>query len=260
MRLAWETLLVGLGMFSRVPLKQPTWCERNLQYVLVAFPLVGLLIGLLLWIWAWLCATLAVPDLMRGAGFCLWPILLTGGLHLDGYADVCDAQASCAEPKRKQEILRDPHCGAFAAIRLGIYLMASFALCTSLVPQGQGFIGFGGSFVLSRLLSGLALCSFPIAAESSLARSFAITARRERVRGLLFVLSLVWMALLYLFGHFYGLAVSLVALCCLLYYRRIMQRDFDGTSGDLAGWFLQKAELWMLFAVVFGQVLGDYFA
>ena len=36
-------------------------------------------------------------------------------------------------------------------------------------------------------------------------------------------------------------------------YAVVAKRDFGGASGDLAGWFLQKAELWMLAAAVFAQ-------
>ena len=36
-------------------------------------------------------------------------------------------------------------------------------------------------------------------------------------------------------------------------YVVVAKRDFGGVSGDLAGWFLQKVELWMLAALVFAQ-------
>ena len=42
----------------------------------------------------------------------------------------------------------------------------------------------------------------------------------------------------------------LAAALVLLRYRRLCTRDFGGLSGDLAGWFLQTAEFWMLFALV----------
>ncbi|WP_243427452.1 adenosylcobinamide-GDP ribazoletransferase, partial [Gemmiger formicilis] len=37
------------------------------------------------------------------------------------YADTCDALASYADAAKKQEILKDPHCGAFALIRVCTY-------------------------------------------------------------------------------------------------------------------------------------------
>lgn len=36
-------------------------------------------------------------------------------------------------------------------------------------------------------------------------------------------------------------------------YYRMSQKQFGGLSGDLAGWFLQTAELWMLLVLVILQ-------
>ena len=36
--------------------------------------------------------------------------------------------------------------------------------------------------------------------------------------------------------------------------RVVAQRQFGGLSGDLAGWFVQRAELWMLLAAVMVQL------
>jgi len=118
---------------------------------------VGLAAGGACWGWSALCGLLALPDILRGAGLCLLPVLITGGVHLDGYADTCDALASHASPQRRQEILKDPHLGAFAAIRLCVYFLASFALWTAL-PRYDG-PAFLLAFCLSRALSGLAIAA-----------------------------------------------------------------------------------------------------
>jgi len=41
----------------------------------------------------------------------------------------------------------------------------------------------------------------------------------------------------------------LAALAVLWRYHAVSQKQFGGITGDLAGWFLQKAELWMLAAL-----------
>ena len=41
----------------------------------------------------------------------------------------------------------------------------------------------------------------------------------------------------------------LAALAVLFYYNKMSAKQFGGITGDLAGWFLQKAELWMLAAL-----------
>lgn len=91
-----ETAAVAFSMFSALPVPQPVWNQRNMRYAMCAFPLVGLVLGALWWCWAALCCRLALPELLRGAGLCLLPVAVTGGIHLDGYADTSDALASHA--------------------------------------------------------------------------------------------------------------------------------------------------------------------
>ena len=245
-----ETILVAFSMFSALPLPQIRWNRRNLRYVLLAFPLVGALIAFCCWVWTLLCNAWHFPELLRGAGLCLIPVLLTGGIHLDGYVDTCDALASHGRPAQKRQILRDPHLGAFAAIRLGVYFVASLAFWTVL-PTYRFWTVFC-IFCLSRTLSGLALTLFPLAEDSSLARNFAEAADSELVRNLLFVYTALLCAGLALTG---GWIVIPTAALIFFWYRRTALREFGGLSGDLAGWFLQKAELWMLGALCLWQCI-----
>ena len=49
----------------------------------------------------------------------------------------------------------------------------------------------------------------------------------------------------------------LAALAALWRYRAVAVKQFGGVTGDLAGWFLQRAELWMLAALLLsGRWLG----
>ena len=251
-----ETAAVAFGLYSALPVPVFPWNEKNMRYALAAFPLVGAALALALWGWTALCAFLALPPLLRGAGLCVLPALMTGGIHLDGYADVSDALASRASPERMREILRDPHCGAFAVIRLCVYYVVFFALCCALDPTARALRCLGLGFVLSRALSGLALTALPIAEGSSLARSFADAADKRRVRAILFAAAGLCLANMALFG---GWRVFLAALCVTaavaLRCGRTALRQFGGVSGDLAGWFLVKEEFWLLAALVAVQLM-----
>ena len=187
-----QTIAVAFAMFSAIPVPQFDWNEKNMRYAMCAFPLIGAVCGAL---WC-LCGALPLPALVRAGGFCLIPVWVTGGIHLDGYADTCDALSSYGGREKKLEILKDPHCGAFAVIRLCSYFLAYFALCTAV--QFTPRIG---------------LC---------------------------------WTLALVLLG---GGALVLAALLVFWRYRVVSDRQFGGITGDLAGWFLQKAELWMLAAL-----------
>lgn len=236
-----ETVIVAFSMFSAVPMPSVEWSRRNMRYSLCAFPLVGAVIGALCWLWLDLSLALSLPSALRGAGLCSLPVLLTGGIHLDGYADTWDALSSHGTVQRRQEILKDPHLGAFAAIRLCLWLLLCFAFCSALPEKaGKWLIPL---FCLSRSLSGLALTLFPLREGSGLARSFADASDKKRVCAVLTVLSLLLAVLLCVQGAW--IAPAAAALVFGRYYR-LVRREFEGLSGDLAGWFLQTAELWML--------------
>ncbi len=257
MKTCLETLAVAFGMFSAVPVPQPEWNEKNMKYALCAFPLVGVLVGAVWLLWAKVCALLTLPAFLRGAGFCLLPVAVTGGIHLDGYADVSDALASWATPERRQEILKDSHCGAFAIIRLCTYFLWDFALCAAFLPQQPALLCAAVSFVLSRTLSGLAIATLPLARDSGLAHTFASAAHRGRVKLVLSLAALLESALLVWLGGLSALAMLAAALLCLWHYCRTAKNQFGGISGDLAGWFLQKAEVWMLCALVLSQYVEE---
>lgn len=241
----FETIVVAFSLFSALPMPKVDWNAENRKYSLCAFPLIGAVIGLCCWAWMRLCLRLGIPSMLRGAVLCAIPVLITGGIHLDGFADTWDALSSHAAPERKREILKDPHAGAFAVIHLCLYFLLSVALWMSV--KEERLLPLALLFCLSRSLSGLALTLFPLAPGSGLARSFAEAADRKRVRAILALLSLGLSLGLILCGAW--AAVPAAALVFAAYYR-ICVRQFEGLSGDLAGWFLQTAELWMLAALL----------
>ena len=180
-----QTIAVAFAMFSAIPMPQFDWNEKNMRYAMCAFPLIGAVCGAL---WC-LCGALPLPALVRAGGFCLIPVWVTGGIHLDGYADTCDALSSYGGREKKLEILKDPHCGAFAVIRLCSYFLAYFALCTAVQFTPRIGLCWTLALVLERALSGLAIASFPLARNTGLAHTFASAADRKAVCSVLLVLA-----------------------------------------------------------------------
>lgn len=250
----FQTLAVAFSMYSVLPMPHFDWNEKNMKYAMAAFPLIGLVIGLAEVLSFALCAYLNLPGILRGCILCVLPILLTGGIHLDGYCDTCDALASHKSAEQKQAILKDPHIGAFAAIRLGVYLLVSFALwCT--LPM-EDILPMGLCFCISRCLSGLSICNFPLAKNTGLAHTFSTAADRKKTTWILTLLMIGCAAgVIALGGIGGGIALDTAGIVFAVYYSTA-RRQFGGLSGDLAGWFLQKCELWMLFAFVAWEMVG----
>ena len=237
-----QTISVAFAMFSALPVPQFEWNQKNMRYALCAFPLIGLVCGGL---W-YLCGLLPLPVPARAAGFCLIPVWVTGGIHLDGYADTCDALSSYGDREKKLAILKDPHCGAFAVIRLCSYFVAYYALCLCVEFSPRVGLLWTLAFVLERSLSGLAVAAFPLAKSTGLAHTFATAADRKTVRNVLTAVSAALATALVLLG---GWALVLAAILVFGRYYTLSQKQFGGITGDLAGWFLQKTELWMLAAL-----------
>ena len=248
----FETVCVAFSMFSALPVPQISWSERNMKYSLLAFPLIGAVIAAAMLLWDLFAGKLGLPSILRGAGFCLIPLWITGGIHLDGYADTWDAISSHGDIEKRQIILRDPHIGAFGVMHLGIWFTASAALWIAL-PR-FAFLPALASFCLSRSLSALALTVYPLRPGAGIARSFADASARERVRTILLVASAVCALLMLCSGAW---AMIPAAGAVFLYYGHMAKKHFGGISGDLAGWFLQTAELAMLAAWCFQQYGGN---
>ena len=117
-----KSLCIAFATYSRIPTPRVGWSADALRYAICFFPLIGAVIGALEYGWLLLSELLCCGDLLRGAVAAALPLLITGGIHADGFCDTVDALSSHAERERKLEILKDSHCGAFAVIFFGLWL------------------------------------------------------------------------------------------------------------------------------------------
>lgn len=249
-----SSLVIAFTCFSSIPLPQVEWSKDNMRYMMCFFPLVGVVVGLCLWLWTQLCQVLGFGPAGLGVGLALLPVVVSGGIHMDGFADVVDAQASHAEPERKRQILKDPHAGAFAAIGVACYLVAYFAFACEFDPRF--ILPLACAPVLSRSLSGIATVVFPLSSgKGSMFADEHTSANRSVVAVLVVVAFGVACAMVALGGVVGAVAVA-AALASWGFIYVFSKSQFGGMNGDLAGFFLQIAELAMLVAIVFaGKVV-----
>ena len=117
------SFVIAFSMYSRIPMPRMDWTEERMRYALCFFPLIGAVIGAVEIATFALCEILGAGVLFRTCLLTAVPLLITGGIHMDGYLDVTDARHSYGEREKKLAILKDPHTGAFAIIGLGLYLL-----------------------------------------------------------------------------------------------------------------------------------------
>lgn len=249
-----NSLFMAFSLYSQIPVPQVPWDEKAMRYCICFLPLVGAVIGAaqaLLFVGLTL---LSPGPVFCGALLTALPVLLSGGIHLDGFLDTCDAIHSYRGKEDRLSILQDPHVGAFAVTGGILYFVLDLGIWTEAASgadaHGTGVLCLG--FVLSRALSAFAALTFPKAKKDGMLRRETDPAAPVKetaaavmaAAALLTCAAMVWMAPLC------GLAASLAALAVLLYYRRMSEKQFGGITGDLAGWFTQVCELIVGIAVV----------
>lgn len=252
--------IIAVSMYSKIPMPAVEWTQERMRYVMCFFPLVGIAEGTVLGLWLYLA--LDVLNLSTAAAALIGaaiPILVTGGIHMDGFMDTMDAVHSYGDRSKKLEILKDPHLGAFAVISFGVYMMLytgvfyEYLSLARMKDTGDRYFLYMVPclvFVMERALSGLSVVTFPQAKKRGLAAGFGGAAKKKTDSAVL----VLWlagclaaaMAAVGTGCHGAGLAAWVMLfthLTVFLWYYRMSVNQFGGVTGDLAGCFLQICEL-----------------
>lgn len=249
----WNSFKIAFAMYSKIPMLRADWTKENMRYVMCFFPLIGVVIGALIYGWSYLAPYLSLGGILPTVGYVMIPVLVTGGIHLDGFLDTADALSSYQPMEKKLEILKDSHAGAFAMIAGISYFLLALGIWSELgwaqIPV------LTGGYVLSRALSGFAVVTFPCAKNTGLVAMFSDAAQKKRVRVTMAVYILcccVWVCVLHLR---YGIALLFGAALTFIHYYHMSKKQFGGITGDLAGYFVQVCELAMAAAVLLASRL-----
>lgn len=232
-------LILAIQFLTRLPTPQvrefrPELLAESARY----FPLVGLLIGGLLvllfqcfghdqaWIAAWV-----------GVAFWVW---VTGGLHLDGLADLSDALgAAHRDPERLLAVMKDPHLGSFGVLSLLVAVSGKLVLLAQLATQQQWWalllIPAWARFAVYRWQT------LPPLGTGGLAEKFSWSVGRGWFWGWLLVL----MSL-----SAWWCPVLLLTPIVIEIYRAWLNSRVGGFSGDCLGAGIEIVELAILFGVV----------
>ena len=248
-----KSVIIAFAMYSKLPMPRVDWEKKALSWALCWFPLVGLFIGAALRLWLALAHWLGFGAVFTAAFALLLPIALSGGIHLDGFCDTCDALSSHQSREKKLEILKDSHTGAFAIICCGLYLLVFFAAWCQVEAAGRTALVLGLGPVLSRSLSGLFAVTLPNARGTGLLATFTGPMDAARARVVLAVWAIAAAAVMVFLSPWTGVGVLAGAALACVYYVATAKRQFGGVTGDLAGFFLQLCELGMVLGAVVAQ-------
>ena len=126
-----RSFLIALQFLTIFPVKiKGEIKEKEFGKSLIFFPLIGTIIGIILFLTLFLVDFL--PDLVRSTFILGVSILITGGIHLDGFADTFDGFYGFKTKEERLNILRDSKIGVIGAISLFFLLLFKFVMIVSI--------------------------------------------------------------------------------------------------------------------------------
>ena len=97
----FRSLAIAISMYSKIPVPIVEWNEKNMKYAMCFFPVVGAVTGVLqLLTGRILLEYTACGKLFFAIAMALIPVIVTGGIHLDGFADTVDALSSYGDRRK----------------------------------------------------------------------------------------------------------------------------------------------------------------
>lgn len=229
---------LALAFLTRLPVPVGPPDARGMAPALVWFPAVGLVIGAL----AWTVAAVA-PDGLSVAFVSVaivtaWAAV-TGGLHLDGLADLVDALGGGrGDRERMLAIMKDARVGAHGAVALVLGLVAKLVLVGDALAADAVW-----AVVLAPVAARWAVVAligyFPYARAEGLGTAFPPHASRAALPAA----SLVGGAILLALGGAGAIVPLAVAFALVLLIGRWITARLGGLTGDVYGAAVEAAEI-----------------
>jgi adenosylcobinamide-GDP ribazoletransferase len=241
--------LINLQFFTGIPVPiEIPMDNEHLRKAVQAFPLLGLLQGI---IYSGLFYVLLEWTSFShlAVAFLLWlaTILLTGGIHLDGWIDASDAYFSYQDKEKRLEIMKDPRTGAFGVLSIIVLLSCRFLFIfeSTWNVHTLSYILIAAIPFLSKSVMGVLLLTVRSAKDEGLGSLFQ-SAASPRALWIYPVYVVGCLFLVYKFLLQAGLLI-VAATCCFLFCRRKAVKWFGGITGDVLGATVEGTELilWM---------------
>lgn len=247
-------ILLALQFFTIVPVnKQLPLGRKEVTAMYIALPFVGAAIGLAMYgVSLFMLSLLQSGPLLTALLIVLTAIVLTGGLHLDGWADTSDAFFSYRERTKRLEIMDDPRLGTFGVMSLMLLIILKIALFNEIIMRGQvSLILFVAIPFLSRVLLNLYFTTMRPTKEKGIAHFFKSYIASKVVMNVSIIIGFLAIVSVGVLTGNYLLSVVLFALLGggLLLYRQWSMKHFGGMTGDLSGAFIEGMEVFMWFVV-----------
>lgn len=236
---------------------------KNMERAIRTFPAFGWLLGLLyvLPLYGLLNWT-AFSPLAIALFIWLLLIVLTGGIHLDGWMDASDAFFSYRDLDKRLEIMKDPRTGAFGVLSVIVLLSVRFLFIYEIIARIENISYLLILFIpfFSRMVMGMLLAMVPPAKEEGLGHLFQQACQRSTIWSYMFYLipTIILLGMWNVQVMAMVLGMLLGALLLFFFLRRKIIKWFGGITGDVVGAATEGVEvcLWMIVWLLHYYAMG----
>jgi adenosylcobinamide-GDP ribazoletransferase len=235
-----QAIVAAFAFLTRIPVSGGRVREVDLGRSVAVFPVVGLVLGLGVTGLAFALRPWLPPLLVSVFAVALLAAL-TGGLHLDGFADVFDAVGGGrGDRARMLAIMRDSRIGAHGAAALILLLLAK-VLALGQAVQARDFVTLLAFPAIARFTVVPLIVLFPYARREGLGRAFSGEAGRPQL--------LIAVAILLVTVAVLGARLAVPAAGATLGVFLLglwMRRQLGGLTGDVYGAAIELSEVIVL--------------
>jgi len=224
-----KQFLIALQFLTILPINiRSEIKERDFGNSLLYFPVIGILIGLVLCTAVFLFSVL--PNLVVGVIILIMSIVITGGMHLDGFADTCDGFYGSKPKDKILEIMRDSRVALIVSIPREMLWKVLIMMA-----------------VFARWSQVLACYMSEYARKEGKAKYFIEHAgKKEFFAGILLT-----SGLFFLLMQIKGIILFLISMLPILLFINCIKRKIDGMTGDTIGSVSEIAEVLILLFCLF---------
>jgi len=220
---------------------------RSITY----FPLVGIIIGIILAGLSWLLG-LILPSAVVNVLLIVSLAVISGALHLDGFADTCDGIAGHRTVEARWQVMHDSRVGGFGIAGVCLLLLVKYISLNS-VPEHLLMVTLILMPVISRWAMVYALFAYPYARPSGLGKAFKQETNWQRFSLATIITLAVAMGLTGLpntaYSYLAGLAIMGGTWVIITAMAAYLRRKFAGLTGDTYGAINEVAEVGVLILV-----------
>lgn len=212
------------------------------------YPGVGVVVGLITGVIYW-GAALVFPPVVAVLAAVAAGVIVTGGLHEDGFADACDGLGGMRPRERVLEIMRDSRIGTYGVLGLGLMLATKVAALVALPVVAVPF-ALIGAHAASRVSMLWVMASSDYVRDTGAASAVLGGLDQRALMTGLATAGLTLLPLLFVLP-FWSVALGVLGLGVGHYaMRRRFERRLGGYTGDCLGAVQQCSELGFLLGVL----------